>query len=165
MMLGQNLGIQYCMCFASKNPGLEVTLPMDRVGWTPSSQTRRWKKRRIRILHYIGQSVVVPDSMTDEVVESFARRTDSQQQGLEIAAKPTPQRPARRVPLNVDVLTRTIGSFIRGPVDEVRLGLPTEVFDAFRRVLQHGSAEGRLPLMTWYDSELAKFACSVLTRK
>jgi len=123
---------------------------MDRVGWTPSSQTRRWRRRRTQILHYIGQSVVVPDSMTDEVIESFARRTDLQQEGP-AAAKPTSERPARRVPLNVDVLTRTIGSFIRGTMDEVRVGLPMEVFDAFRRVLQHGSAEGRLPLMTWYE--------------
>lgn len=152
MMLGQDLGIRYCMCFASENPGLEVTLPVDRVGWTKTNQNRRWRKKRLQILRHIGETVVVPDSMTDDAMNSLSsRRQDTDSETLELTVNPGPQAPAKPLQLNVDVLSRALGGLLRGTTDQLGLGLPTELFGAIQKAIQQGHSAGKLPLMTWYD--------------
>lgn len=152
MMLGQGLGIRYCMFFASEDPRLEVTLPVNRVAWTKTNQNRRWRKKRLQILRHMGETVVVPDSMTDEAMKFLSsRRRDKDTEALELTVNPAPQNPPRPIHLNVDVLARAIGELVRGTTGQLRIGLPTELFGAIQKALQHGQSTGRLPLMTWYD--------------
>lgn len=152
-MLGRDLSVRYCMCFASENPGLQVTLPVSRVSWSKSKQNSHWRRKRRHILHGMAGAVVVPDSMTDEAILSLPRKQqDKDAENLEPVTKPTPRPPSGKTVFNVNALVGAIAGLVRGTPSQSGTGLPIELFNAFQGAIQHGRDAGRLPLVTWYGT-------------
>lgn len=150
MMLGSDLSVRYCMCFASLDPALVVSLPMNRLGWTEKDQGKRWAKKRRQILRYLGAAVVVPDSMTDEALQSLSRMPG--ELGEETGGAGTggtESRLARPTYMQINGLSQAIKEGLGGNKSQPLEGFPVEVLDVLQEVVQDGSSNGMLPYMTW----------------
>ncbi|ODA82537.1 hypothetical protein RJ55_01044 [Drechmeria coniospora] len=159
-VLGEDLGVRYGICASSSDPALELTLPTTRVGWSKSEQNRRWKKKRKFFLRHVGETFMVPDGMSEEVMNSLLKEMDTdeelsqneeQQEKQQSVAVPVSSSP-RPVPL--PLMNRFV-PMLSAKLDRItaqgELGLPANLFDALDAAAKRGLLEGRLPLMTWAE--------------
>lgn len=154
MVLGDDLGLSYCMAFTSHNPSLTPSLPTTRLGWTQLDQHKRWRKKRLRILHRMGEYFVVPDAMA-QMDKQLMRRPPRGDDGNDTTfeALGTNHRTATPNPatLNVGHFARTIMENVYVDNSQNVVGIPVPLIDAVQGLIQHGHLTGTLPLRTWLD--------------
>ncbi|KAF4123741.1 hypothetical protein GMORB2_6442 [Geosmithia morbida] len=157
MVLGQDLSLRYCVCFAASDPRLDVTPPTNRIGWTKMDQNRRWKKKRLQMLRYMGETVVVPETMTDDVIMSLSRRPP---QGVEdedssypgIATRGGATESSKPVHLNMSIIRRAISERLHDNSSlPTAAGLPQQYLDMLRDVVHGRHINETMPFMTWQD--------------
>ncbi|KAG5977265.1 hypothetical protein E4U55_006935 [Claviceps digitariae] len=152
-ILGEDLSVRYCICASVADPGITVTLPTFRVSWSRSKERKRFKRRRKRLLKYLGDTFMVPDGMTDENMDTLLNgrrraKKNNDQMPDQDAVGHTP-RPRPKV-LNVDRIGQEITSRLLSAIDGGACGLPTEMMPFVRSTINHGMLENEtIPLTSW----------------
>lgn len=147
MALGQDLSVRYCMCFAATGPKMDVVPPTVRIGWTQKQQDRRRKKKRSQMLSFMGETVVVPDSMTDKVIRSLENRrptTVDETRGDDVVDEGA----SNPVYLKIPLVFEAIKQRLYGD-QEPSAGLPRAYLDLLRDVVHERFLGEPVPFMTW----------------
>lgn len=149
-ILNEDLSVRYCIFTSSADTSLEVTLPTSRVGWSKSDDRRRWKQRRRHFLRHTADTFVLPDDMTDHHLDQLLKEQElepdeEETSGADALAKAKP----RPVLLKFGRISQAITSQLQTAISEGEHGLPTQLVDAVRGVIEHGVDEGWLPLTSW----------------
>lgn len=147
-ILDEDLSVRYCIFISSIDAALEVTLPTSRVGWSKSDDRRRWKQRRKHFLRHMGDTFVLPDDMTDDhldllLKEQEPRLVEEETSDGDGSTKPRP------VVLKFGRISQTISSRLQTTISEGEHGLPAQLVDAVRGLIERGEVEGWLPLTSW----------------
>ncbi|RCI16487.1 hypothetical protein L249_3274 [Ophiocordyceps polyrhachis-furcata BCC 54312] len=149
-MLGEDLSVRYCVCTASTNPGLEVTLPTCRIGWS-LGRRQRWKHKRKLFLQRMTDAFVLPDTIDDGSMSSLLLRwTDVKEEPKPSEEEHTASPPngARPISLKMQRISTAIGELLDLAVSQGEPGPATAVLEAVCGVLRDGQVAGQLPLMT-----------------
>ncbi|KND94169.1 hypothetical protein TOPH_00866 [Tolypocladium ophioglossoides CBS 100239] len=150
--LGEDLSVRYCICTTSRDPTLEVVLPTTRIGWSQNEQRRRWKKKRRYFLRHIGDTFVIPDSMSDAKMESLLRHNDADD---DEEPQQVPEAHSSSEPRPILLKMNRISQVIREQLDlaatQGELGLPVAMFESMQSLIEAGLRNGTLPLTTWAE--------------
>lgn len=157
MLLGDDLGLRYCMAFSSQSPYLVPSLPTTRLGWTHPDRHKQWRKKRQRILRQVGEYFVIPEAM-GQIDKQLIRRPprddgdkkeeDAAEDILDTSHQTAVPRPTA---LDIGHFSRTIlDSLLTG--NQRIVGISVPIIDAIQGLIQHGHLTGSLPLRTWLDA-------------
>ncbi|KAI6780888.1 uncharacterized protein J7T54_007368 [Emericellopsis cladophorae] len=156
MMLARDLSVRYCMFYICNDPSLIVTLPVERLNWSRTDQNRRWRFKRLQMFKYMGDAVVIPDSMTDEAMLSLARISQNTRHRKGVEPKTALQ--PRKYDRDHDCVAMRVNHILPFLEDEMRrglggggAGLSMSLLRGIGEALQSGLADGRLSLMTWKE--------------
>lgn len=149
MLLGSDLSVHYAMCFSCTDEGLNIKMPVERIGWSKADQRRRWRKRRLKMLRHVGFSVVVPDHLTAEAMMVSSRPRPLFNEELDpLSEEITPRKPAP-VKLNFEYLRGAIEDHLALNSNQTGQTLSAAFLDTMKGLLQERHEVGSLPLMTW----------------
>lgn len=147
-LIGHDLSVHYCMCIASTKPKLEVILPHKRLNWTNRDKVRKARHRRKNMLQFLGRAAVVPDTMTDEAIQSLQRQhINAEEDEEEQAEHGKFVKGARPIKLNLSRLVAELEERLDGPSGTADVSIA--LLEAVQGAVHHGFATGRLPLTTW----------------
>lgn len=148
-ILNEDLSVRYCICASSADPALEVNLPTLRVNWSPSRERRRRKRKRRRFLKRLEDAFVIPDTMTDESMDTFLGRKGPNADNNEPLDKALLNR-CRPLPLKMDRICGKIASSLLDMIDQGACGLPKDMIPMVKSTIEHGMLEdGLVPLTSW----------------
>ncbi|OAA34951.1 RNA polymerase I-specific transcription initiation factor RRN6-like protein [Metarhizium rileyi] len=150
-MLDEDLGVRYCICATSVDSSVELSLPTCRIGWSKSENRRRWKQKRKHFLRHIGETFVLPDSMTDNDLESLLREKKVKPNGDDGTSSEIPVSQPRPVLLKFGRIAQSIASRLQAAITQGECGLPKQLMGVVQRAVGRGVEEGHLPLVSWMD--------------
>lgn len=142
-ILGEDLGVRYCICTTSTGPVSEISLPDKPIRRSGNKQQRRWTRKYNRGLRRTREPFVVPDGMeTDEAGEAPQQNSgdDSSGDSADDSSGDSADEPSWEAAIReqIDVA-----------LAQGKSRVPAELFDITQRILKDGLRNGSLPLTTW----------------
>jgi RNA polymerase I-specific transcription initiation factor RRN6 len=145
LLLSEDLGLRYCISNSNMDPGLDVSLPTNRLNWTPKDKERSWKRQQKLFLKRIGGAFVLPDGLEPDDVTFQDQLGDA---GPLVRTK-TKDGAGCNV-LNIHRAVEALGQSIEVEVGHRGPLLPAASVDLLENVLESGIVEASVPLFTWY---------------
>ncbi|KAF4512978.1 hypothetical protein G6O67_000301 [Ophiocordyceps sinensis] len=144
-ILGEDLGVRYCICTTSTGPVSEISLPDKPIRRSGNKQQRRWTRKYNRGLRRTREPFVVPDGMeTDEAGEAPQQNSgdDSSGDSADDSSGDSADEPSWEAAIReqIDVA-----------LAQGKSRVPAELFDITQRILKDGLRNGSLPLTTWAE--------------